>query len=131
MKRGQWIGTFQDIHAFWKNNLVTFLLGCSFSFENALIQGGCSVRHIEEGKNVPMYITGLQCRPVYRLSGPLVVSMRPMTSGQASKAAEITNRYPLAHGKPVHMGDPEKLGISDMNKPDFGDHTMAESGLLF
>jgi uncharacterized protein YcsI (UPF0317 family) len=110
-----------DIKKYWRDDLVSFLIGCSFTFENVLLDAGISVRHIEENRNVPMYKTNVACRPAGRFNGPLVVSMRPMTMKEMVEATEICERYPLAHGAPIHFGDPAKLGISDLAKPDFGD----------
>ena len=110
-----------DATAWWRDDLVTVLLGCSFSFEAALMRAGLPVRHIEQNCNVPMYITDQQCEPAGEFEGPLVVSMRPMPSDMVDQARWITEAYPQAHGGPVHAGDPAGLGISDLNAPDFGD----------
>jgi uncharacterized protein YcsI (UPF0317 family) len=100
---------------------VTFLIGCSFTFEAALVAAGVPVRHLEERVNVPMYRTSRDCVPAGRLSGPLVVSMRPIPAGLVDLAVEVTGRYPAVHGAPVHIGRPEELGIADLSRPDFGD----------
>lgn len=110
-----------DIRALWRDDLVSFLIGCSFTFENALLEAKLPVRHIEQGLNVPMYITNRPCRTAGIFSGPLVVSMRPMTPPQAVRATHVCSRFPRAHGKPIHYGDPTKLGIADMHRPEFGD----------
>lgn len=110
-----------DVTGLWRDDLVSFLIGCSFSFEHALLAAGVRVRHIEQGVNVPMYRTNIPCRPAGRFSGPLVASMRPLTPGQAIKAVQICSRFPRAHGAPIHMGDPEAIGITDLGAPDFGD----------
>lgn len=102
-------------------DLVAFLIGCSFTFESALIDAGVPVRHIEEGRNVPMYRTNVACKPAGLFHGPMVVSMRPMTPQQAEIAARVTAAVPKAHGEPVHIGDPAALGIKDLSKPDYGD----------
>jgi uncharacterized protein YcsI (UPF0317 family) len=117
-----------DIRSYWRNDLVSFLIGCSFTFENALLQAGLPVRHIEMGRNVPMYRTNRPCRPAGRFHGPLVVSMRPLTPEQAVQAADICRRFPKSHGTPVHVGDPDELGISDLTKPDYGDAVEIRSG---
>ena len=101
----------------WRDDLVAFLIGCSFTFERALLAAELPVRHIEQGVNVPMYRTAVACRPAGRFSGPLVVSMRPMTPQQAIRATQITSRYPSAHGAPVHVGDPAALGITSLDAP--------------
>lgn len=110
-----------DIRELWQPDFVSFLIGCSFTFEAALIAAGLPVRHIELARNVPMYRTNQSCRPAGRFSGPLVVSMRPMTTSQALQAVRVTSRYPGVHGGPIHIGDPAELGIQDVSHPDFGD----------
>ncbi|MFD1860361.1 putative hydro-lyase [Aeromicrobium camelliae] len=110
-----------DATEYWREDLVAFLVGCSFSFEDALLEAGVPVRHIEEGRNVPMFRTNRPCRSAGRMSGPLVVSMRPIPAEQVADAVRVTSRYPGVHGAPVHVGDPEALGITDLSQPDFGD----------
>jgi uncharacterized protein YcsI (UPF0317 family) len=110
-----------DIVAHWRNDLVAFVLGCSFSFEDALLCDGLRIRHIERGCNVPMYRTNVPCEPAGPFAGPLVVSMRPFRPADAARAAKITARYPRVHGAPVQIGDPASLGIADIGKPDYGD----------
>ncbi|WP_279482886.1 putative hydro-lyase [Aureimonas sp. SK2] len=109
-------------------DLVTFLIGCSFTFEAPLEEAGIEVRHIADGSNVPMYLTNRPCRPAGRLSGPLVVSMRPIPAARVADAALISGRFPAVHGAPVHVGDPQSLGIADLAKPDFGDAVRIEPG---
>ena len=118
----------QDIEALWNDDLVAFLIGCSFSFEEALQQAGVPVRHIEEGRNVPMYRTNISCTPYGEFSGKMVVSMRPMTPEQAKIAAEVTARMPRVHGAPVCIGEPEKIGIHRLDHPDFGDMVTIHEG---
>lgn len=110
-----------DIHAYWRDDLVSFLIGCSFTFEAGLISAGLPVRHVELNRNVPMYRTNVPCVSAGRLHGPLVVSMRPFTPSQAIQAVEITSRHPNMHGSPVHLGLPEQIGIADLQTPDYGD----------
>ncbi|MDO5622949.1 MAG: putative hydro-lyase [Paracoccus sp. (in: a-proteobacteria)] len=110
-----------DIAALWRDDLVSFALGCSFSFEDALARAGVPLRHQAAGRNVAMYRTNIQTRAVGRFSGPLVVSMRPMPAADAIEAAIICNGLPLAHGAPVHLGDPAQIGIPDLMRPDYGD----------
>lgn len=110
-----------DASPWFTENMVSFLLGCSFSFEAALISAGIPVRNIEEGKNVSMYVTSRQCIPAGAFSSPLVVSMRPVPDHQLIRAIQITGRFASVHGAPVHIGDPSKLGIEDLGSPDFGD----------
>jgi uncharacterized protein YcsI (UPF0317 family) len=104
-----------------KGRLVAFLIGCSFTFETALLSAGLPVRHIEQGCNVPMYKTSISCATAGVFGGPLVVSMRPMKPEQARQAAEITAKLPQAHGAPVHVGNPQAIGIHDLGRPDYGD----------
>ncbi len=117
-----------DVADLWREDLVAFLIGCSFSFEDALLQAGIPVRHIEENRNVPMYRTNIDCQPYGRLNGKMVVSMRPMTPEQAEKAREITSRMPRVHGAPVCIGQPETIGIRDLHHPDFGDMVTIREG---
>jgi uncharacterized protein YcsI (UPF0317 family) len=119
-----------DVNSYWSDDLVGFLLGCSFTFERALLAEGLPVRHVEQGVNVPMYRTSVACRPAGRFAGPLVVSMRPMTAAQAIRATQITSRYPSVHGAPVHVGDPEAIGIIDLATPDYGDPVEIRPGEL-
>ncbi len=117
-----------DVSRYWRDDLVAFLIGCSFTFERALLAAGVPVRHVEQGANVPMYVTSRQCRPAGRFAGPLVVSMRPVPAGLVATAAAVTARYPAAHGAPVHVGDPAVLGIADLSRPDFGDQVTLRAG---
>lgn len=111
----------RDVTRFWTPELVTFLLGCSFTFESALLQSGISLRHIALGKNVAMYITSIETQPAGIFSGPMVVSMRPVRVSQIVKAVQVTSRFPQVHGAPVHIGAPERIGIRDIMHPDYGD----------
>lgn len=111
----------EDIRSHWRDDLVGFLLGCSFSFENALMREGIALRHVEERKNVAMYKTNLACRSAGRMQGNMVVSMRPIKASEVARAVQITARFPSVHGAPVHIGFPQGLGIADLSKPDFGD----------
>jgi uncharacterized protein YcsI (UPF0317 family) len=110
-----------DIRTLWRDDLVAFVLGCSFSFEEALLEDGLEVRHIRLGRNVPMFRTSIACQPAGRFHGPLVVSMRPFKAADAIRAVQITSRYPAVHGAPVHLGRPDLIGISDLQSPDYGD----------
>jgi len=120
-KHGNLENEVTDITDLFDRDMVSFLLGCSFSFENALLAAGVPVRNIEEGKNVSMYITSRTCRSAGRFSSPLVVSMRPMTREQAVRATQVTTRFHLTHGAPVHLGSSREIGIKDLSQPDFGD----------
>ena len=110
-----------DIAAYWQDDFVSFVIGCSFTFEAALLRAGLPVRHIELGVNVPMFRTNIACRSAGLFHGPLVVSMRPMTPSDAVRAVQITSRYPAVHGAPIHIGDPSAIGITNIDRPDFGD----------
>jgi uncharacterized protein YcsI (UPF0317 family) len=127
-KEGKLIEEPQDIRNWWRDDLVSFLLGCSFTFENALSQAGIPVRHVEMGCNVPMYRTTKRCKKAGPFEGHLVVSMRPMTPDQAVRAVQICSRYPRAHGAPLHFGDPNALGIKEINRPDFGEPVEVRPG---
>lgn len=109
-------------------DLVTFLIGCSFTFEAGLLAAGIPVAHVEQGCNVPMYLTDRECRPAGRLSGRMVVSMRPIPADRVSEAVMISGRMPAVHGAPVHVGDPAGLGIRDLATPDFGDPVAIPAG---
>lgn len=117
-----------DLHAWWRDDLVSFLLGCSFTFERALGAAGVPVRHVEQGVNVPMYRTSWRCRDAGAVSGPLVVSMRPVPRDLVGAAVAVTATYPAVHGAPVHVGDPRELGIPDLDAPDYGDPVRGEPG---
>jgi uncharacterized protein YcsI (UPF0317 family) len=120
-EKGEFKTEAKDVSDYFTENMVSFLLGCSFSFENAMLAAGLPIRNMEEGKNVSMYITNKRCTSAGPFSAPLVVTMRPMTPQQAVRAVQVTTRFHLTHGAPVHLGDPEKIGIKELGKPDFGD----------
>ncbi|KAB3531499.1 putative hydro-lyase [Alkaliphilus serpentinus] len=110
-----------SIEDIWQDDFVSFLLGCSFTFESALLKEDIPIRHIEEERNVPMYITNIECAPAGIFSGTMVVSMRPIPRRLVEKAVEITSQFPKVHGAPIHIGNPEGIGIKDITLPDFGD----------
>ncbi len=110
-----------DIRHLWRDDLVTFILGCSFSFEWALLEDGLTMHHMTQGKNVPMFRTSIPTAPAGPFHGPLVVSMRSFKPADAIRAVQITSRFPGVHGAPVHIGLPEQIGIRDLSKPDWGD----------
>jgi uncharacterized protein YcsI (UPF0317 family) len=120
-RQGELVDEPADILRWWRSDLVAFVLGCSFSFEEALIEEGIALRHIELGSNVPMYRTSIACAPAGPFAGPLVVSMRPMKPADAIRAVQITSRFPAVHGAPIHLGLPELIGIRDLSRPDYGD----------
>lgn len=125
---GELVDEPSDVEAVWRDDLVVFLIGCSFTFETALAEAGVPVRHLETGSNVPMYSTSLPSRPAGRIHGPLVVSMRPIPADQVATAVRVTSRYPAVHGAPVHIGDPAALGIADLDAPDFGSPVEVRPG---
>ncbi|HEY0819661.1 MAG TPA: putative hydro-lyase [Rhizobacter sp.] len=118
---GQLCGEPTDIRSLWQVDFVTFVIGCSFSFEEALLADGIPLRHIEQERNVAMYRTRIATEAAGPFSGPMVVSMRPMSAAHAIRAVQITSRLPAVHGAPVHIGDPAQIGIADLSKPDYGD----------
>ena len=117
-----------DISHLWRDDFVYFLIGCSFSFEGELLAADVPVRHIEEGRNVPMYLTNIECEPAGIFHGKTVVSMRPMPADQAIKAISITASMPRVHGAPIHIGDPSVIGIKDIHNPDFGESVTINEG---
>lgn len=117
-----------DLTELWQDDWVTFAIGCSFSFEQALVAAGLEIRNISEGKNVPMYVTNRSTEAAGPFSGPLVVSMRPMTPADAIRAIQICSRFPAVHGAPVHFGDAQAIGISDLARPDYGDAVTIKPG---
>ena len=117
-----------DATAYWTEDTVAFVIGCSFTFEQALVDNGVPVAHIEQGVNVPMYLTNIDCEPAGVFSGKMVVSMRPIPAGLVADAVRITSRYPAVHGAPVHVGEPGLIGIDDLGAPDFGDAVDIPAG---
>lgn len=125
---GQVIAEPTDIMEYWRDDLVTFAIGCSFTFEHSLLESGIGIRHIEQDRNVPMYRTNIATQPAGKFHGPMVVSMRPLKAADAIRAIQITSRFPGVHGAPVHLGDPGLIGIADINKPDYGDAVDIRDG---
>ena len=117
-----------DATAYWTENTVAFVIGCSFTFEQALLDHNVPVAHIEQGVNVPMYLTNIDCEPAGVFSGKMVVSMRPIPASLVADAVRITSRYPAVHGAPVHVGEPGLIGIDDLAAPDFGDAVDIPAG---
>ena len=117
-----------DATAYWTEDTVAFVIGCSFTFEQALVDNGVPVAHIEQGVNVPMYLTNIDCEPAGVFSGKMVVSMRPIPAGLVADAVRITSRYPAVHGAPVHVGEPGLIGIEDLSAPDFGEAVDIPAG---
>jgi len=120
-ERGELVEEPTDLHPYWRGDLVSFLLGCSFTFEMALLSAGLGLAHLDQGRNVPMYVTDRECIPSGPFAGPMVVSMRPYRPEEIPRAVAVTGRYPAMHGAPVHVGDPVSLGIRSLEEPDFGD----------
>lgn len=120
-RKGELVAEVADIRDFWRDDLVAFVLGCSFSFEDALLEDGLELRHQTCSCNVPMFRTSIACAPSGPFRGPMVVSMRPFKPADAIRAVQITSRFPAVHGAPVHIGLPEMIGIRDINWPDYGD----------
>lgn len=127
-KKGEYVDEVTNLEKYWRDDLVAFLLGCSFSFEGPMLEAGLEVRHITDNHNVPMYITNIQCVPAGVFHGPMVVSMRPMKPKDAIRATQVTSRLPAVHGAPIHFGDPEAIGIMDIDKPDFGEASIIKPG---
>ncbi|MET8141443.1 putative hydro-lyase [Sphaerisporangium sp. NPDC005288] len=127
-ENGEQVAEVPDVTAYWRDDLVCFLIGCSFTFEAALLEAGVPVRHLESRTNVPMYRTNRDCRPAGGLSGPMVVSMRPVPAHLVATAVRVTSRYPAVHGAPVHVGDPGALGVRDLDRPDFGEPVEVRAG---
>ncbi len=110
-----------DIRDRWRDDFVSFLIGCSFTFEAALLRAGVPIRHLETNVTVPMFRTNIPCSPAGVFQGPMVVSMRPLKPSDAIRAVQITSRFPAVHGAPVHLGLPAQIGIADLARPDFGE----------
>lgn len=129
-RRGELVDEPTDVTSYWRDDLVGFVIGCSFSFEEALLTAGVPLRHVAQGRNVAMFRTNVACQPAGPFAGPLVVSMRPLTPADAIRAVQITSRFPAVHGAPIHLGFPEALGIADLQKPDYGDAVEIKPGEL-
>ena len=127
-ENGEFAAEVESLVPYWRDDLVSFLLGCSFSFETAMTDAGIPIRHQEMGCNVSMYITNIETTPAGQFSGPMVVSMRPVNREQIVRAVQVTSRFPATHGAPVHIGDPAAIGIRDIARPDFGDPVEIHPG---
>jgi uncharacterized protein YcsI (UPF0317 family) len=125
---GEIVDEVTDATAYWREDLVAFLLGCSFTFEQAMVEAGVRLWHLEHEKAVAMWRTSIECRPAGVFHGPMVVSMRPIRPADLAKAVTATARFPGAHGAPIHIGDPAAIGISDITKPHYGDPQHMEPG---
>ena len=127
-KNGELAGEYTDVSAFWCEDLVSFIIGCSFSFESLLLDAGIDVRNISENHNVPMYLTNIETARAGMFGGKMVVSMRPIPYHQVVKATTVTARMPRVHGSPIHIGDPAAIGITDLAHPDFGEPSTVRAG---
>ncbi len=127
-RKGVLTDELSDIKGLWQDDFVTFLIGCSFSFESALLNAGIPIRHMDNCHNVPMFITNIDCKEAGAFHGKMVVSMRPIRADQVVRAVTATSRFPAVHGAPVHIGDPALIGIKDIMKPDFGDASILNDG---
>ena len=127
-EKGELTGEYTDVSKFWRDDLVSFLIGCSFSFESEMMNADIPVRHIEEGRNVPMYNTNIPCESTALFHGNMVVSMRPIPYELVPKAVLVTGAMPRVHGAPVHIGCPEHIGIRSVDAPDYGDAVTIRDG---
>ncbi|MCL4465237.1 MAG: putative hydro-lyase [Chloroflexi bacterium] len=127
-RRGRLVDEPTDIKTYWREDLVAFLLGCSYSFERAMLANDIPIRHQEEGVEVPVFVTSRECVPAGPFHGPMVVTMRPIPHDKLVRAVQVTSRFPSVHGAPVHIGDPAELGIKDLSKPDFDDPVTIKPG---
>jgi uncharacterized protein YcsI (UPF0317 family) len=127
-RHGKLVEEVADITSYWEEDMVGFLLGCSFTFEQAMLKNNIPVRHIEENCNVPMYKTNIPCVKAGPFEGPMVVSMRPIPEKDVVRAVQVTSRFPAVHGAPIHIGSPESIGIQDISRPDFGDPVTIKEG---
>ncbi len=127
-ENGEFRSEVEDVSDYFDQTMVSFLLGCSFSFENAMVAAGLPIRNKEEYKNVTNYITNKTCLPARTIYATLVVTKRPMTPEQAVRDVQVTTRFHLTHGAPIHLGNPQQIGISDLDQPDFGDPVTIKPG---
>ena len=127
-RHGELTETPTDITEFWQDDMVAFLIGCSFTFEEALVKNGIPMRHNEEGRNVPMYKTSIPAVKAGRFEGPTVVSMRPVAEKDVVRAVQVTSRFPTVHGAPLHIGHPAGIGIANLDQPDYGDSVTVKEG---
>ncbi|MFY9138037.1 putative hydro-lyase [Zwartia sp.] len=127
-RNGEMIDEVANVTSYWRDDLVSFAIGCSFSFEEALVAEGLDVRHISCASNVPMYRSNIATQSAGPFHGPMVVSMRPFKPAAAIRAIQLTSKFPSVHGAPVHLGDATQIGITDLNKPDFGEPVEIRAG---
>ena len=127
-EHGKLVAEVENVEDYWRDDLVSFVIGCSFSFESELIEAGIEIRHNTMGCNVPMYLTGVPCTPAGSMSGNMVMSMRPIPYDQVVKAVQISGAIPKVHGAPIHIGDPDAIGVRDIMHPEFGDPVEIRDG---
>ena len=127
-RHGEMVDETADVSEYWRDDLVSFLLGCSFSFETAMQRAGIPLRHIEAGTNIPMFVTNIETTPAGAFSGPMVVSMRPIPKDLVVRTVQVTSRFPGVHGAPIQVGEPDAIGISDVLAPDLGDPVEIREG---
>jgi len=127
-RKGKYVAEVENITKYWRKDSVAFLIGCSYTFESALLNANIPLKHIQDGTGVPVYITNIPCQPAGIFAGPMVVSMRPIPQGLVVRAVQVTSRFPATHGAPVHIGNPRRIGISDLKKVDWGDPPRMEKG---
>ena len=125
-ENGELVDEPTHILSYWREDLVSFLIGCSFTFERALLDAGLHLAHLDQGRNVPMYVTNRECIPSGPFAGPMVVSMRPYRADEVPLAVAASSRYPTMHGTPVHVGDPDAIGVNNLEVPQFGDPVSIE-----
>jgi uncharacterized protein YcsI (UPF0317 family) len=129
-RNGKLVAEPTDIHPLYRDDLVAFAIGCSFTFEQALLREGIALRHVTARRNVAMYRTDVPSAPAGRFAGPLVVSMRPIPRTQVERVIAVTARFARVHGAPIHIGHPAGLGIAELTRPDFGDAVAVLAGEL-
>lgn len=127
-ERGELVDEPTDLLDRWTDDLVGFLLGCSGTFDSTLLANGVPLRYVEAGTSPPVYKTSIECVPAGRFRGPLVVSMRPMPADKVVRAVQVTSRFPMSHGAPVHVGDPRQIGIDDLAAVDYGEPCVVRPG---
>lgn len=127
-QKGKYVAEVEEIREYWRKDLVAFLIGCSYTFETALINAHIPLRHVQDGTNVAIYITSIPCQPAGVFSGPMVVSMRPIPQELVVRAVQVTSRFPVTHGAPIHIGDPKKIGIANLKAVDWGEEPRLEKG---
>lgn len=119
-QHGELAGEVDSIEHYWRDDLVSFLLGSSYSFDSILRYAGVHLRCGETDELPPMFITNIETENAGVFHGPLVVSMRAVPRSELVKTVRITGLMRETHGAPVHLGSPSYIGIKDIMKPDFG-----------